>query len=367
MSFLPMILIICLCLPSSSLLPSPSHFGVTASRTQIPQSRPTRLPLNLSPVSLPDSLADSASIAASSTLSYFTSSPLSSARIDFFTNVGDETYTTLKNGDPFMKELVTCLARVTAENKNKPLVRVYFPDEGSAALTRRDWDFEEDGGETNTGSIPCNVVISSIPPSGFPPPDISKDSIAILNCPKASESESAEALLDAYRLNEGCMGVVMLNPNLVDMGVTGYGMAGRMYFERVIKVNKDFFSVLGVEVCENEEKMPLSARSTRHFAPRRFIILTQLYDHSQPMAQTYYLKTYYNGAVTYSSSTQGGGYTVWKEDADADGGYSLVDVVDAKPTDIDAMDCIEAGAFKEDANLGPLDALADFVNGMMRL
>lgn len=85
------------------------------------------------------------------------------------------------------------------------------------------------------------------------------------------------------------------------------------------------------------------------------------------MAQTYYLKTYYNGAVTYSSSTQGGGYTVWKEDADADGGYSLVDVVDAKPTDIDAMDCIEDGAFKEDANLGPLDALADFVNGMMRL
>ncbi|GMH70205.1 hypothetical protein TrST_g12420 [Triparma strigata] len=298
-------------------------FSSSASRFgRIPPSHIIRqsAPLSLNPVSLPDSLADSAKIAADSTLDYFTAFPQGSARIDFFTNVGDETYTTLKNGDPFMKELVTFLGRSVAGSE-KPLVRVYFPDEGSAALTRRDWDFEEEGGETDTGSIPSNVAISAMPTAGFPPPDISKDSIAILNCPKASESESAEAILEAYRLSEGCKGVVMLNPNLVDMGVTGYGMAGRMYFERVIK----------------------------------------------PMAQTYYLKTYYMGAVTYSSSVEGGGYTVWKEDADAEGGYSLLDVVDGKPVDIDVMDAIEDGAFKEDANLGPLDALADFVNGMMRL
>ena len=73
-----------------------------------------------------------------------------------------------------------------------------------------------------------------------------------------------------------CTGVVLINPVLVDMGVTGFGLSGRMFLDRVIK----------------------------------------------PLTQTYYLKTYYNGAVTYAlGGGDAPGYTVWKEDAEAEGGY----------------------------------------------
>ena len=46
---------------------------------------------------------------------------------------------------------------------------------------------------------------------------------------------------------------------------------------------------------------------------------------------------------------------------------SLVDVVDEKPQDIEVMEAIEDGGFKEEVQLGFLGELADFVNGMMRL
>ena len=45
----------------------------------------------------------------------------------------------------------------------------------------------------------------------------------------------------------------------------------------------------------------------------------------------------------------------------------MVDVVDEKPQDIEVMEAIEDGGFKEEVQLGFLGELADFVNGMMRL
>jgi len=68
---------------------------------------------------------------------------------------------------------------------------------------------------------------------------------------------------------------ILVNPNLIDMGVTGLGLSGRMYTERVMA---------GVR-------------------------------------QAYYLKTYPTSAVVYEYGT---GHSLWRE-ADVDGGYELVD------------------------------------------
>jgi len=231
--------------------------------------------------------------------------------------VGDETYTTLKSTDPFVKELVKVIG------SSVPKVRIYFPDEGSAALCRRDWDFTDPASEVPR-ELPANIAVSAVPTPGFQPPDdVDQDALVIINCPKASESESVENLINLYAAMGGsCSGVVLVNPVLVDMGVTGFGLSGRMFLDRVIK----------------------------------------------PLTQTYYLKTYYNGAVTYAiGSDEAPGYTIWKEDSEAEGGYSLVDVVDEKPQDVDVMEAIEDGGFKEEVQLGFLGELADFVNGMMKL
>lgn len=71
-----------------NLSPKP-HSSTSPSRSAVfPAVRTS--PLFLAPVTLPDSLADSARIAAESTLGHFERSPASSCRIDFYTNVGDE-------------------------------------------------------------------------------------------------------------------------------------------------------------------------------------------------------------------------------------------------------------------------------------
>ena len=94
--------------------------------------------------------------------------------------------TASQNSDPFVKELVKVVA------SSVPKVRVYFPDEGSAALCRRDWDFTDPKAEV-PGQLPANIAVSSCPTPGFPPPDdVDQDAVVIINCPKASESESVE-------------------------------------------------------------------------------------------------------------------------------------------------------------------------------
>ena len=99
-----------------------------------------------------------------------------------------------------------------------PVVRVYFPDEGSAALARRDWN---PNGPPDEAKVPPCVKFSSC--GGVQIDDVSKDMLVFFFCPKASESDAVEELLletetkavDQLKLT------VFVNPNLVDMGVTG--------------------------------------------------------------------------------------------------------------------------------------------------
>ena len=121
-----------------------------------------------------------------------------------------------------------------------PKVRIYFPDEGNAALARRDWL----GNGDSPPKVPpcvefsaCGGVQSQI--------DVSRDQLIFFFCPKASESEFVEQILERTESTivdddnndggGGCLQMsIFVNPLLVDMGVTGFGMAGRLLRERLI-------------------------------------------------------------------------------------------------------------------------------------
>ena len=248
--------------------------------------------MRMAATELPDSLQDAAVRAAEATAQFMADAQGGArrCRVDFDTSIGDETFTLLKTSTEFMQHYVSSLcyatlpglqaqrqaemvavaearAELKAMEKNKnaelleeedeqdaaaqredelvqliardgrpstddddndstgkkdetPVARVYFPDEGSAALARRDW----------TDRVPpcvrfsaCGGVQSHL--------DVSRDALVFFFCPKASESESVEEIL--RRTEESAVDTlqmsVFVNPNLVDMGVTGFGMAGRMY------------------------------------------------------------------------------------------------------------------------------------------
>jgi hypothetical protein len=160
-----------------------------------------------------------------------------------------------------------------------PKVRIYFPDEGSAALARRDW--------SNTQKVPPCVEFGSVGGQQPSPAITSNDVIIIFICPRASESEDVERILyntERTRGNELLMSI-MINPLLVDMGVTGFGMAGRRLRERLI----------------------------------------------DGLIPAYYLRTLSWGAVTRVWPQL---FTVWKEDDEnvIDGGYSMLQAMDRLPS-----------------------------------
>jgi hypothetical protein len=330
------------------------------------------------PTELPDSLSDAASIAANACHQiHLSGGPMIRCRVDFDTSIGDETYTTLKSSTEFMQQFVSSLSLAAipgvmerkqaevirlvkakaelrelkedekvvmasagdGEEKEEdtdkcsereaellqiiasqgadpspwsgPKIRIYFPDEGSAALARRDWKNE----------VPPCVEFSSC--GGVQTADVSNDSIIIFFCPRASEAEFVEEILYKTEETRGdeLMMTVMVNPLLVDMGVTGFGMAGRRLRERLI----------------------------------------------DNLIPAYYLRTLAWGALTRVWPQL---FTVWQEDESAEGGYRMIKAMDRLPSNPEVEDIydIENGDTK-DPGQGPgfLNALGDFVNGMTRL
>jgi hypothetical protein len=85
-----------------------------------------------------------------------------------------------------------------------------------------------------------------------------------------------------------------------------------------------------------------------------------------PLVNTYYLRTLTWGALTRSWPNA---FAVWQEDENSDGGYRLLRTLDRLPSNPEVEDIydIANGLQNEKKEGGPLDALADFVNGMMRL
>jgi len=202
-----------------------------------------------------------------------------------------------------------------------PKVRIYFPDEGSAALARRDWNPTSPNAE-NALVPPC-VEFSSC--GGVQMQDISQDSIIFFFCPKASEAEFVEeALLKSESaLEDKLQLTIFVNPLLVDMGVTGFGLAGRMLRERLI-----------------DNLMP-----------------------------TYYLRTLAWGALTRIYPNQ---FTVWQEDENSDDGYRMIKSMERLPSNPEVEDIYDiengfASDPEKQQGFGLLNAIGDFVNGMTKL
>jgi hypothetical protein len=293
---------------------------------------------------------------------------LGRCRVDFDTSAGDETFPILKTSTEFMQNLVSfvsyrmvpglmeqrqqeimkvaqaraelqamlsadgadveidqekkaALTQILANNGKEdpdskwdgPVVRVYFPDEGNAALARRDWMGGDDP------KVPACVQFSSC--GGVRFQDVKKDIVVFFFCPKASESDYVEELLQTTEMEaEDLKLTVFVNPNLVDMGVTGFGMAGRMLRERLL----------------------------------------------DGLTNVYYLRTLPWGALTRVWPQA---FSVWQEDADAEGGYKLIWTGGQLPSNPEVEDIydIHNGDKSERKSGGPLDQFGDFVNGMMRL
>lgn len=168
-------------------------------------------------------------------------------RVDFDTSVGDETYSILKTSTEFMQNFVSacCYAMIPglqeerqaemmrvvqakAELKaleddgeeieeaklaqlrqvvsrsgreegykwNGPLCRVYFPDEGNAALARRDWL------NSDAPKVPACVQFSSC--GGIQTEGVQKDRLVFFFCPKASEAEDVEKIVSRNMMVVGC-------------------------------------------------------------------------------------------------------------------------------------------------------------------
>ena len=317
--------------------------------------------LSTVPTELPDSLDDAAIIAAEACAKYsseFGQDFTTKCRVDFDTTIGDETYTILKSSTEFMQKFVSALCYATIdglqqrkqdelmrvaqarvelkqvmdnedgvdEEKKQELLailqsdgrngspeykglkaRIYFPDEGNAALAKRDWE----------GEVPDCVEYAAC--GGMRLIDKSDDALVFFFCPQASEAKNVERLVMEYDNNDKTQTVVLINPTLVDMGVTGFGMAGRMLRERLL----------------------------------------------DQLEYTYYLRTLTWGALT---RTWPNAYSVWQEDEGADGGYKLISTMDRLPSNPEVEDIYDlendvSGAGETDI----LGSLGDFVSGMMRL
>lgn len=348
------------------------------------------------PTELPDSLDDSAILAAQGCSLYAQDAgSMGRCRVDFDTSIGDETYTTLKSSTEFMQKFVTALCyemipgvqemrqnemmalvqakaelkqvmdeegltyedlygddeedegvekkelsprvlelKTLIENGGRkidpdsteplwtgPKARIYFPDEGSAALARRDW--KPNAANPEDATVPPCVEFSSC--GGVQLQDISQDQLVFFFCPRASEAEFVEeALLKSEeQLGDNLKLTVFVNPLLVDMGVTGFGMAGRMLRERLI----------------------------------------------DPLVPTYYLRTLAWGALTRLYPSQ---FTVWQEDENSDDGYRMIKAMDRLPSNPEVEDIYDyengnAQDPEKSQGFGLLNAIGDFANGMMRL
>ena len=141
-------------------------------------------------------------------------------------------------------------------------------------------------------------------------------------CPKASESDAVERILKQTEEKAANLKLtVFVNPNLVDMGVTGFGMAGRLLRERLI----------------------------------------------DPLVPTYYLRTLSWGALTRQWTK---GFSVWQEDENSNGGYRLIANLDRLPSNPEVEDLYDLEnnlSVGKGLNGGFLDQLGDFVSGMMKL
>ena len=168
---------------------------------------------------IPDSLAETCQNAISCARAAFDSGN-SRLFIEIDTTDGDATYTQLKNSLPLARMILPLFAKTIEEDEvGDRCVQVLLPDSGIAAFARRDW---------NDYEIPVKYELEGMEKLKF---EADKYVGAILVTPRASEVENMVNYLETVPLGTP---VVMLNPDLVDMGVTGLSLNARTLRKNVI-------------------------------------------------------------------------------------------------------------------------------------
>eukprot|EP00752_Nemacystus_decipiens_P010374 g9244.t1 len=264
---------------------------------------------------LPDSFEDSIVRMGRSTLQCMEEGQ-KLLRVDFDTSAGDETYTKLKASLEMAKQLtkllaeaLICPAEAEAAEPSGATLALFFPDAGSAALAKYEW-----GAGTEKAQVPDGVRFLTVKTDAPADTDVG----CILLCPQNSEADFALDLLKKVESMGQFM--VLVNPALINMGTTGYGLAGRRIRDEIIS---------------------------------RF-------------RTTYYLRTLPWGAVT---KEHGKRYTVWQDDADDPSGYRLLKAVSERPVGeaLDDIYNIANGLADEDSTPEFLDSVAKFVRDFGRL
>ncbi len=130
-------------------------------------------------------------------------------------NANEETNPT-EDRETYLRDLISRGGReANPEPYQGPKVRIYFPDEGNAALARRDWISTNNPGSS---LVPTAVAFSSC--GGVQLLDVSQDMVVFFFCPKASESNDVERLLQRTETESTTLKlVVFVNPNLVSIDI----------------------------------------------------------------------------------------------------------------------------------------------------
>ncbi|KAA8497338.1 hypothetical protein FVE85_1067 [Porphyridium purpureum] len=197
--------------------------------------------------------------------------------VEVDTTVGDETYTALKNSIPLVKAAAQLLSEGQvdfgntaeaqpgsaasssassanrersvsqkggnlfevasgAEGESEPavrarIVRVVLPDSGAAALLLRDW--EKEGQDMSSLRI---VGFENMLPA-------EDDEAFIIAVPRASEVEQLERFVNeaAPMFSSKARPTIIINPDFVDMGVTGLGLAARQLRSRFLSTLESAF------------------------------------------------------------------------------------------------------------------------------
>jgi hypothetical protein len=149
-------------------------------------------------------------------------------RIELDTSLGDETFSRLKQTIPFLR--LFCLAwwDIDSDETLNSSLRVLLPDEGAAAALRKDWKADD---------LLSNVQVLSIENRLRRKELISEALQQQITClavaPRATEVDALEELARAAS-EHNSLRLIVLNPELVDMGATGLGLAARRLRERLL-------------------------------------------------------------------------------------------------------------------------------------
>lgn len=216
--------------------------------------------------------------------------------IELDTKNGDETFTSLKTTLPTVRAIL--------EFFNTSTVQVTFPDAGAAALAKRDW-----------GPDVCKNH-SLVGVEQYQKRDT--DAATIIVVPRASEVDS---LVDIVS-NAGDDVVIIVNPDLVDMGVTG---------------------------------LSLNARRLRTNVIDRF-------------SSAYFLRTYGWGVLQFAFP---GNWAVWVDDPNEESGFRCVATLQGRPTADQIDEILDTGSSNDPQAQGnPLESafkgVRRFLNAYMK-